>query len=339
MRSSHTIQLLLMLSVSMSFLLMAECRPRFEVIGPVVTLTMKENVEGLSGGSNLPAATEVTTISEKRSSKFSTAQTSATAWMKDISSLRPQALWSIQTLPSPLPNWLPALKQFKADFGYEYHRKKYAPTWLEMTAKFSTQVGDMYLQPCLDFCQEHASELRLQFVRGTSYVRAHLWGEPSTSPTHTILKQMTGSFFFNLPYSAVRTLRLTPLLDLRKSYPDFSCVVEATTGGLGRTKAILNLEYTNPTLAVVHQLDERNTVSPEISIYNARITYQWDYKLSTDGQSFVRTKVDPLEAIYVTWTDESAQGGSWVTDIRLPLEGLTVQALAADVRIKRQFQF
>jgi hypothetical protein len=149
-----------------------------------------------------------------------------------------------------------------------------------------------------------------QFSRGTSYLRAQFFGGAK------FLKTTTGSFFFNLPYATVRTVQLTPNLDFSSSaYPEFSCLVEATTGGAGRTKAVLNLEYNNPTLAVVHQLDDRKTVSPEISFYKARIIYQWDLKLSDDGHSRIRTKVDPLEAIYVTWTDESARGGSWVSDI------------------------
>jgi hypothetical protein len=44
-------------------------------------------------------------------------------------------------------------------------------------------------------------------------------------------------------------------------------------------------------------------------------------------------------AIYVTWTDTSASGGSWVTDLKLPLEATTLKALAADIRVRRQFSF
>mmetsp|Transcript_7650 Transcript_7650/g.10012 ORF Transcript_7650/g.10012 Transcript_7650/m.10012 type:complete len:343 (+) Transcript_7650:101-1129(+) len=340
----HPSTLLLRTVLVLSWLCCAvECRPRFELIGPVVTLTMKENGDGQlkrSSGSGGGAAVSSSSSTSKKNNKGVASQAAASsAWMKDISSIRPKAFWSLQTVKSPLPNWLPSLKQLKGDFSYEYHRLKKIPSWIETTAKFSTIVGDLYIQPCLDFTQKNSSELRLQLMRGTSYARAHLVLGSRRSNSKTILKSMTGSFFLNLPYSTVRTLRLTPHLDLTQAYPDFSCLIEATTGGAGRTKAVLNLEYNNPTLAVVHQLDERNKVSPEISIYNARITYQWEMKLSPDGKSFIRTKVDPLQAIYITWTDESAQGGSWVTDIRLPLEGATIEALVADVRIKRQFEF
>jgi hypothetical protein len=57
------------------------------------------------------------------------------------------------------------------------------------------------------------------------------------------------------------------------------------------------------------------------------------------GGSSVLTKVDPTSGIEVTWTDQSMSGGSWVTDFRLPLEATTIQALAADVRVRRQFNF
>jgi len=194
-------------------------------------------------------------------------------------------------------------------------------------------------------------QLQLQFARGSSFLRARLFGgrapvhtkasSSSSRPKRTILQTLTGSFFFHLPYRSLSTVRLTPHVDLSSTYAEFSCVAEAMAGGAGRTKAVLNLEYENPTLAVVHELNDFHSVSPEISIYNARITYQWDWILSKSQKSRIRTKVDPLEAIHVTWTDESAQdGGTWVTHVRLPLDGTTgVSALAADVRIQRQFRF
>ena len=75
------------------------------------------------------------------------------------------------------------------------------------------------------------------------------------------------------------------------------------------------------------------------SLYNAKIVYQWNIRLP-NGSSMIRTKVDPTSAIDVTWTDTSAtDGGRWVTDFRLPLEGTTLQALASDVRVRRQFNF
>jgi hypothetical protein len=140
---------------------------------------------------------------------------------------------------------------------------------------------------------------------------------------------------FNLPYASISSVRVTPTLDVLQG--DGSVEVEATTGGFGRTRTILNLNYQSPTLSIVHALDERNTISPTISLYNAKIIYQWNV-LFKNGS--LRTKVDPTSAIEVTWTDQSANdGGLWVTDFRLPLESSIGRALAADIKVRRQFRF
>jgi hypothetical protein len=81
--------------------------------------------------------------------------------------------------------------------------------------------------------------------------------------------------------------------------------------------------------------NNRNTIAPEISLYNARILYKWSIML--DSGSIMAT-VDPTSAIEVKWTDRS-MSGKWVTDVRLPLAGTTLSALAADVKVRRQFSF
>jgi hypothetical protein len=78
-----------------------------------------------------------------------------------------------------------------------------------------------------------------------------------------------------------------------------------------------------------------NTIAPEISLYNARILYQWNIALDSGS---IRTKVDPTSAIQVTWTDKSTTG-KWITDVRIPLVGTTLSSLSADVRVRRQFSF
>ncbi len=80
----------------------------------------------------------------------------------------------------------------------------------------------------------------------------------------------------------------------------------------------------------------RHIIAPEISLYNAKIVYQWNVALDSGS---IQTKVDPTDSVHVTWTDRSASGGKWVTDFRLPLVGTTISALAADVRVRRQFSF
>ena len=80
----------------------------------------------------------------------------------------------------------------------------------------------------------------------------------------------------------------------------------------------------------------RHVIAPEISLYNAKIVYQWNVALVSGS---IQTKVDPTDSVHVTWTDRSASGGKWVTDFRLPLVGTSISALAADVRVRRQFSF
>ena len=80
-------------------------------------------------------------------------------------------------------------------------------------------------------------------------------------------------------------------------------------------------------------------IAPEISLYNARIVYQWNLALSRNGSS-LRTKVDPTDSVQVTWVDQSGgNNNKWVTDVRLPLVGTNLAALAADIRVRRQFSF
>jgi hypothetical protein len=78
-----------------------------------------------------------------------------------------------------------------------------------------------------------------------------------------------------------------------------------------------------------------NTIAPEISLHTAKIMYNWNMLLASGS---LRIKVDPTSAIQVTGTDR-AMNGKWVTDFSLPLKGTSVSALAADVRVRRQFTF
>ena len=272
-------------SIAAISLTVARAAPRFEVNGPVVTLTLKEPSSASDEASGRP-------------------------WITDVSSVRPKATWSVRTNPSPFPRLLPTLKQFRADIGFEYHRLRQAPSWFEATARFSTQEGDLVIQPSYDVPSRRQT-LLVQASRGASYILAKFGG---STPSRRLVSALKGSFLLNLPYASISAVRLTPAWDFVKR--DLACTVEAVTGGPSRTKAVLSLDYYNPTLTVVHALDERNTIAPEINLYNAKIIYQWDLLLGESGSS-LRTKVDPVTAIHVTWTDVSASGGTWVTDVRL----------------------
>lgn len=244
----------------------------------------------------------------------------------DLDSIQPDIRWSIQSETPPLPKVLPSLQAVKASLVYKYKTLKRFPSIIEGAAKFSRAAfsADLLLQPTYEVPTGKLNVL-VQLSKGTSFVLARF------TNTESVLDAIQGSFLFNLR-KLKSSVRVTPAFD--QVTKDMTCVVEADTG---RTKALLNLEYNNPTLAVVHQLDDRNVLSPEIGLYDARITYQWDHQLPNGGS--LQTRVDPLSDIKVTWTDQSTAGGCWTTDVRLPLEGTTVQALAADIRVKRKFQF
>lgn len=284
--------------------------PRFSVNGPVVTLTLK-NPESESPSSEDPRP-----------------------WPIDWASLRPNILWEVSSLQPPLPYWVPVLKQLRGRIGYQYTDLKRLPSWLEGTAKFASNLGECIVQPSYELRSKRTTIL-LEASRGTTWILAKLGlAKDQVLPT---LETVRSSFVVHLPSPTVSSVRITPSVDVVGK--DLACQIEAVTGGFGRTRAILNLEYQNPTLSVIHALSNRHTIAPTINLYNAKIVYQWNVLLGRTGSSSVRTKVDPTSAVEVTWTDQSEGPGSWVTDIRLPLEGTSLQALAADIRVRRQFRF
>lgn len=322
---------------------------KFSVSGPVVTITLKDPEATKSAPSSVAEAF----------SELSTSTSKPSKWL-DIGSLHPNLYWTLQSNDPPLPNWLPIWKSLRANVGYKYNELKRLPSFVEADFKFGSERlnVELQVQPSYEI-KAKRTNLVVQASRGASYILARFsvsrakktvrdedieWEVSENNPAPPTRNKRLGALEFvrasyniHFPASAsVSTLRITPTLDVAKMEP--SCILEGVTGGSGRSKAILTLNYQNPTLSVVHAIDERNTISPEISLYNAKILYQWQVQLSPD--STLRTRVDPTSAIDVTWTDTSAtDGGRWVTEFRLPLEGTTIQALASDVRVRRQFNF
>jgi len=146
-----------------------------------------------------------------------------------------------------------------------------------------------------------------------------------------ILQTIRGSYKFNIPFETVGSLAITPTYDRQRNEPSCHLVGKSASG---RTAAILNLNWDNPTLSVKHMLDERNTIQPEISLNDGKITYCWDVAINSGS---IKTRVDPIKAISVTWIDQT-EGGKWVTDFNLPLTG-GPGPLAGDIRVRRQFTF
>lgn len=82
----------------------------------------------------------------------------------------------------------------------------------------------------------------------------------------------------------------------------------------------VELQYDNadrdPVLAVSHKLDDKNTVSPTISLKSGAMTYGWNRKIA--GGS-LGTKLHPGDKVEVTWEDSGANG-IWTTKAEVPLD-------------------
>jgi hypothetical protein len=79
----------------------------------------------------------------------------------------------------------------------------------------------------------------------------------SNSATRSCFDFLQGNFVWNLrstSLSSLSAIKMSPSYDFSQRLP--SCSLEGITGS-GRTKAILNLQYHQPTLSIVHAIDER----------------------------------------------------------------------------------
>lgn len=287
---------------------------RFASSGPVVTLTLKDPEE----------QSYVSPVQEDGD----TTESLQNPWF-NFGNLRPNIMWSLQSKGKPLPNWVPNWHSLRTTVGYRYESLKRIPSFIEGDLKFSSESTgiDLRLQPAHEFGSQQ-STVSIQASRGAS---AYLMAKFATKRDR-LLQMVKGCYQKSLPYASVGAVRVTPSVDLARGQA--SCLLEATTG-TQRTKAVLNLEYANPTLTVIHALNARNTIAPEISLYDATILYQWNLALDSGS---IKTRVNPTSDVRVTWTDLSVNG-QWVTDVRVPLAGTTLSALAADVRVRRQFNF
>jgi len=353
----------LVLLVVLLNLFVAVQAAKFSVNGPVLTVTLKDPDTGVAPTGPFGEATvaEAFAAASARPRSTKSSASSTRKWI-DLATLRPNLYWSVQSNSPPLPNWFPSWTSMRANVGYQYEELKTLPSFVEGDLKFRSERlnTELQIRPSYEF-KAKRSNMVLQVSKGAAFLMAKfsvnhnkarggindamerddpdLEGIPAVNAASSSLELLKASYDIQFPAgSQVRNLRITPSLDVVKQEP--SCVFESTTGGSGRSKVILKLNYDNPTLGVVHALDERNTIAPEISLYNAKIIYKWKVNLNAAGTSSIQTRVDPLSAIDVTWTDTSAaDGGRWVTDFRLPLAGTTIQALASDVRVRRQFNF
>jgi len=82
----------------------------------------------------------------------------------------------------------------------------------------------------------------------------------------------------------------------------------------------VTLAYDNadkdPVLEVSHKLDDKNTVSPTVSLKSGAMTYGWKRRIAGGT---VDTKLHPGDKVEVTWEDSGASG-VWTTKAEVPLD-------------------
>mmetsp|Transcript_22507 Transcript_22507/g.34012 ORF Transcript_22507/g.34012 Transcript_22507/m.34012 type:complete len:297 (+) Transcript_22507:149-1039(+) len=293
------------LAIVLGFLIwLNACMARFSVSGPVFTLTFKD-AEGNSGDNTK---------------------------LLDISNLRPVGHLSFQSSDPTLPKWAHALKSIRGKILYNHAECATAPSAIEGDFRFTKDgLGDLQIQPGYNIRKKTTSCV-LQATKGNSI---NIVARLSLGRKH-LLDSIKGNFMFNLPDTlSLSEVKVSPGINFLRNTP--SLTFEGITRSR-RTKAVLNLQNDDSTVTVVHALDERNIISPQIMLKNAKIVYNWNVMLDSGS---VRTRVDPTEAIDITWTDRSMNGG-WVTDISVPLKMSKVtslKAMASNIRVRRQFSF
>lgn len=288
---------------------------RFATHGPVLTVTLQGNSES----------------------------SSTTPWLDLSSSVKPVLQYNVFSKQPPLPNWLPSLKSIQGSIGYQYDTLKRLPSSLEATAKFANDWGELQVQSQHQV-KTRRTNLLLQAARGASYAFMKVVSNTTPKAATTTTTRMPGfaavellraSVLFPLPFASVSNVRITPEINVAQR--DISCELAAVVGA--RTKAVIHLEYERPTLSVLYAPNDHNLIQPTIDLYNGKMVYQWVLALA-GGRGSLQTRVDPVSAIDITWKERSAvDGGVWITDISLPLADRGSSGLAANVRVRRQFQF
>ena len=94
----------------------------------------------------------------------------------------------------------------------------------------------------------------------------------------------------------------------------------STTTSMNVDDTVVEVKYDNdakdPVLEVSHKLDDKNTVTPTISLKTGAMTYGWTRKIN--GGS-LETKLHPGDKVDLTWEDNGASG-VWTTKAEVPLE-------------------
>jgi len=346
--------------LALIFPLAANAR-RFQSQGPILTLTLKDPYHQEDRPSRNINGDDIEEEASAASSKSNPAEPSvpnARWWRRranlrsfsiadvfDLQSLAPNLLYAIRT-SNPLPNYVPALQQASLTAQYVYNELKGRPNYIEGDITFHTnKLNGINLD--IGTSYNVADDVSAVTVRlGSSGDTA---SAAAASPNRQAygcfgtarfivakgkkrLSTLRASYHVHLPFQNLGEFTITPEYNFDTMLSSFTCVGKS---GSGRTAAVLDVNWDNPTLSVVHAIDERNTIQPEISLMNAKILYNWSMQLKSGG--ILKTSVDPTEAMQITWIDQT-RDGKWVTDFKLPLV-VGQGPLAGDIRVRRQFTF
>jgi len=287
----------------------------FKTEGPVLSITLKDPFQSpdaslLSSGRRSSAADE-------------------DMW-ESLAFFNPTLLWTIRSTRPPLRDAMPSVLSCQAAVGYRYDDIRNLPSFLDADVLVDTAAGMLEVSPRYEVKSERANvSIRLSDKRARWWASAKL-----SSKTKRGVEMVRASYQTSAPSflsKIVKSVTVEPALNVENKSPSATIMAESISG---KTNSIINWNLKDPTLTLVHTIDERNTLSPEISLPTGKITVNWDSQLDSGSLS---CRIDPTEFIQLKWTDQS-MSGKWVVDATLPLEAAG-GPIAADVRVRRQFVF
>lgn len=288
----------------------------FKTEGPVLSITLKDPFQSpeaslLSSGRRASAADE-------------------DIW-ESLAFFNPTLLWTIRSTRPPLSDTMPSVLSCQAAIGYRYDDIRNLPSFLDGDVLVDTPAGILEIRPSYEVKSQRTSvSFRLADKRARWWAMAKL-----SSKAKRGVETVGASYQSSAPSFCsrmVKSVTFEPAFNVVKMSPSATVMTESISG---RTNSILKLNMKDPTLTLVHVIDERNTISPEISLPTGKITVNLDSQLDSGSLS---CQIDPTEFIQLKWTDQSMSGGKWVVDATLPLEAAG-GPIAADVRVRRQFVF
>lgn len=289
--------------------------PVFKTEGPVLSITLKDPFQSpeaslLSSGRRASAADE-------------------DIW-ESLAFFNPTLLWTIRSTRPPLRDSMPSILSCQGVIGYRYDDIRNLPSFLDGDVLIDTPAGILEVRPSYEVKSQRTNvSLRLADKRARWSASAKL-----SSKTKRGVETVGGSYQSSAPSlfsKMVKSVTFEPSFNVEKKQIAGIIMTESISG---RTKSILKWNTKDPTLTLVHAIDERNTLSPEISLPTGKITINWDSQLNSGSLS---CRIDPTDLIQLKWTDQSSSG-KWVVDATLPLEAAG-GSIAADVRVRRQFVF